>query len=108
MMTVTKPCAKCGANIFAEAPQEFCSACLLETGLGLLAEEAVAGGDLSAVAAYSAEAAAKAGFAKADDSGRNDDLPAADKKKSASPARQGESVPRPARILSDFGDYELL
>src|SRR6266568_157444 len=44
MMTATKTCAKCGANIFAEAPQEFCSACLLETGLGLLAEEAVAGG----------------------------------------------------------------
>src|SRR6266404_3668503 len=97
MMAVTRTCAKCGANIFAEAPQEFCSACLLETGLGLLAEEAVAGGDLSAVA-----------LAKADDSGRNDGLPAADKKKSVSPARHGESVPRPARILSDFGDYELL
>src|SRR2546421_10448663 len=39
MMTVTRTCAKCGAKIFAEAPQEFCSACLLETGLGLLAEE---------------------------------------------------------------------
>src|SRR6266404_1432302 len=44
MMTVTRTCAKCGANIFAEAPQEFCSACLLETGLGLLVDEAVAGG----------------------------------------------------------------
>src|SRR6266487_4764464 len=97
MMTVTRTCAKCGANIFAEAPQEFCSACLLETGLGLLAEEAVAGGDLSAVA-----------LAKADDSGRNDGLPAADKKKSVSPARHGESVPRRTRMLSDFGDYELL
>src|SRR6266481_1945842 len=108
MMTVTRTCAKCGANIFAEAPQEFCSACLLETGLGLLAEEAVAGGDLSAVAAYSTEAAAKAGLAKADDSGRNDGLPAADKKKSVSPARHGESVSRPTRMLGDFGDYELL
>src|SRR5439155_345304 len=87
MMTVTKTCAKCGAKIFAEAPQEFCSACLLETGLGLLAEEAVAGGA---------------------DPGRGDGAQAADKKKSASPARHGESVPRPARILSDFGDYELL
>lgn len=39
MIAVAKTCAKCGATIFAEAPQEFCSACLLETGLGLLAEE---------------------------------------------------------------------
>src|SRR5213080_1296417 len=87
MMTVTRTCAKCGANIFAEAPQEFCSACLLETGLGLLAEEAVAGGA---------------------DPGRGDGAQAADKKKSVSPARHGESVPRRTRILSDFGDYELL
>ena len=47
-------------------------------------DEAVAGVDSSAVAAYSAEAAAKAGSAKADDPGR------------ASP------------MLMDFGDYELL
>ena len=87
MMTVTRTCAKCGANIFAEAPQEFCSACLLETGLGLLAEEAVAGGA---------------------DPGRGDGVQAADKKKSVSPARHGESVPRRTRMLSDFGDYELL
>src|SRR5215472_4634527 len=39
MTTVTKTCGKCRAKIFAEAPQEFCSACLLETGLGLLGEE---------------------------------------------------------------------
>src|SRR6266478_807423 len=94
MMTVTRTCAKCGANIFAEAPQEFCSACLLETGLGLLAEEAVAGGDLSAVAAYSAEAAAKAGLAKADDPGQ--------------PASPMPATARRTRMLGDFGDYELL
>src|SRR5437667_12360984 len=87
MMTVTKTCAKCGATIFAEAPQEFCSACLLETGLGLITEEAVAGGA---------------------DPGPDDGVQAADKKKSISPARHGESVPRRTRMLSDFGDYELL
>jgi serine/threonine-protein kinase len=43
MTPVTRTCAKCGAKIFAEAPQEFCSACLLETGLNLLANESVAG-----------------------------------------------------------------
>src|SRR6266853_659703 len=83
MMTVTKTCAKCGAKIFAEAPQEFCSACLLETGLGLLAEEAVAGGDLSAVA-----------LAKADDPGQ--------------PASPMPATARRTRMLGDFGDYELL
>src|SRR5438132_3986383 len=97
MMTITRTCAKCGAKIFAEASQEFCSACLLETGLGLLAEEPVASGGLSAVAS-----------AKADDPGSGDGVPAADKKKSVSPARHGESVPRPTRILSDFGHYALL
>jgi hypothetical protein len=30
---VSKFCAKCGAEFYADAPQEFCSACLLETGL---------------------------------------------------------------------------
>ena len=43
MTTVTRTCAKCGAKIFAEGPQEFCTACLFETGLGLLAKEPVAG-----------------------------------------------------------------
>src|SRR5437762_6318184 len=83
MMTVTKTCAKCGANIFAEAPQEFCSACLLETGLDLLAEAAVAGSDLSAVAS-----------AKADDPGR--------------PASPMPATARRPKMLGDFGDYELL
>ena len=87
MTTATKLCGKCGAKIFADAPQEFCSACLLETGLGLLADEPVAGGALSAVTS-----------AEADDPGRDDAVPALDRKKTA----------RPAKILGDFGDYELL
>ena len=83
-ITAVKFCRRCGAAIPPDSPQHSCGACLLETGLGLLADEPVAGVDLSAVAAYSAEAAAKAGSAKADDPGR------------ASP------------MLMDFGDYELL
>ena len=75
-------CRKCGAAIPPDSPQHSCGACLLETGLG--SDEPVAGVDSSAVAAYSAEAAAKAGSAKVDDPGR------------ASP------------MLMDFGDYELL
>jgi serine/threonine protein kinase/tetratricopeptide (TPR) repeat protein len=43
-MTMTKTgrvCAKCGATVFADAPQGFCSVCLFRTGLGLLEESDV-------------------------------------------------------------------
>ena len=70
----------------------------METGFGLLEDEPLAGGDLSAIAAYSAEAAAKAGSAKADDSGR-DDAARVPNNKTATP---------PAKMLGDFGDYRLL
>ncbi len=33
---VTRVCRKCGAKILADGPTEYCSACLLETGLNLL------------------------------------------------------------------------
>src|SRR5882762_8518028 len=54
-----KFCRKCGAAIPPNSPQQSCGACLLETGLGLLADEPVAGVDSSAEAS-----------AKADDPGR--------------------------------------
>src|SRR5881394_2161982 len=87
MTTVIRTCGKCGAKIFAEAPQDFCSACLLETGLGLFVDEHVAGDGLSAVAS-----------AEADYPGRCDDAPLPDRKKAA----------RAAKMLGDFGDYELM
>ena len=71
MTTVTRTCAKCGAKIFADGPQEFCSACLLETVLGLLADR-----DACAV-------------------------------DPASAPRKGRAA-RSAKMLGDFGDYELL
>jgi serine/threonine protein kinase/Tfp pilus assembly protein PilF len=43
-MAITKTgrvCAKCGATVFADAPQGFCSVCLFQTGLGLLEENEV-------------------------------------------------------------------
>ena len=43
MKTVTTVCGRCGAKISGEATQEFCPACLLESGLGLLEDESVAG-----------------------------------------------------------------
>ena len=41
-LPVTKPikvCAKCGATVFPDAPQGFCSVCLFRNGLGAFAEE---------------------------------------------------------------------
>ena len=86
MKTATTVCGRCGAKISGDATQEVCPACLLETGLGLF-DDSLAGGDLSAEAS-----------AKADDPGRHDGLPGLDGKKAA----------RSAKILGDFGDYELL
>ena len=94
MKTANRFCGKCGAEFFSDGPQEFCSACLLETGL--FANEPVAGsltkdfgaGDPSVVTAYSAEAAAKAGSTKADD--------------------QTQQAAHAPKKVTDFGDYELL
>src|SRR5437867_5990330 len=61
MQTVSKVCRKCGAEIFADAPQGVCSVCLFQTGLDLLDNE----GDEA-------------------------------------------FEPTIARMLKDFGDYELL
>src|SRR5205809_1363256 len=92
MKTASTVCGTCGATISGNATDEVCPACLLES-LALLDDESGTDVGLSAVAAYSAEAAAKAGSVKADDAEDNESARAAD---------------RPARMLSDFGDYELL
>src|SRR5204862_5939514 len=84
MKTASKVCENCGEKVLEDAPKGLCPACVLESGLGPITDEPLAGVDLSAVAAYSAEAAVKAGSAKADDPGH------------------------PAEVLMDFGDYELL
>jgi eukaryotic-like serine/threonine-protein kinase len=48
MKTATTVCGRCGAKISDDATQEVCPACLLESGLGLLEDESVAGvADLS-------------------------------------------------------------
>ena len=43
MISALRPCPKCGAEIPADAPEGGCPGCLLESGLRLLDEEAVAG-----------------------------------------------------------------
>ena len=45
MSSAPRVCRKCGAKIFADAPEGLCTACLFETGLSLLADVSVAGGD---------------------------------------------------------------
>jgi serine/threonine protein kinase/Tfp pilus assembly protein PilF len=42
MSSAPRVCQKCGAEIFADAPEGLCTACLFETGLNLLAHESVA------------------------------------------------------------------
>jgi hypothetical protein len=92
--SVIKLCPKCGGEIPPDAPEGGCPGCLLESGLGLFADTSVAAVDLFDVAAYSAEAAAKAGSAKADDRGR--------------PASPMPATARFAEMLGELGGYELL
>src|SRR5262245_20233613 len=84
MSRVLRVCRKCGAQIFADAREGLCTACLFETGLGLLVDHHQAaeceGGSASpkTINAF------------------------------------GERVPPgkagriPAKTFTDFGDYELL
>src|SRR4030095_5930820 len=87
MKSANRVCESCGAKIPDDATREVCPACLLETGLGVLDDEFVAGVGLPAVAS-----------AKADGPGRERGERAAERKEAT----------RPARMLGDFGDYELL
>src|SRR5262245_31958584 len=43
MSSAPRVCRKCGAEIFADAPEGLCTACLFETGLNLLAHQTEAG-----------------------------------------------------------------
>ncbi len=45
MKFVSGICSKCGAEVLADAAEGLCTACLLETGLGLFAEDAARVGD---------------------------------------------------------------
>ena len=86
MISALRVCPKCGTEIPADAPEGGCPGCLLESGLNLLSDEAVAGGDLSAIAS-----------AKADDLGHAD-----------KPAHAAAKSERVAKMLGELGDYELL
>jgi eukaryotic-like serine/threonine-protein kinase len=66
MSSVLRVCRKCRAEIFADAPEGLCTACLFETGLGLIAHESVAG---------------------VGDPGTDDGVRAVDREKTAPPAK---------------------
>jgi len=83
MKTATTVCGKCGAEIPAEARPGSCPACLLETGLGLLMDELQTS---------------------------NSDKSRADAQRPTPNVEfRGEGrAPKSGRMISDFGDYELL
>src|SRR5438105_4585700 len=92
MSSVLRVCRKCDAEIFADAPEGLCTACLFETGLDLFALGSVDVADPSAVVS-----------AKADDRL----LPENVEPGNTNAAPNVKKVPRPAKTLANFGDYEL-
>src|SRR5947207_407285 len=91
MLRVIRICRKCGARIFADAPEGLCPRCVLKTALAM-PPELVAGGDSSAVA-----------LAKADDPGHTNKLVG-----DAVPTAQDKKTAQAAELLGELGDYELL
>ena len=92
MIRVFRICRKCGAKIFSDAPRGLCTACVLETALGILPNAPVAADDSSAEAST-----------KADDVGIGE--PSRGNAKAASGVKEAVSA---AAMLGELGDYELL
>src|SRR5882724_3210899 len=83
MSSAPRVCRKCGAQIFADAPEGLCTACLFETGLDLLTNPSVAAGD---------------------DSGCPENIKAT----GSDIARRSKKESERSKTFADFGDYELL
>src|SRR5437870_8416171 len=83
MIRVIRVCRKCGAKIFSDAPRGLCTACMLETALGIL-PDAVAEVDSSA--------------------GSLDEF----SRDNAKPTSGVKEAVRAATMLGELGDYELL
>src|SRR5438874_11282339 len=83
MIRVIRICRKCGAKIFSDAPKGLCTACVLETALGIF-PDAVAGVDSSA--------------------GSLDELSCDNPK----PTSGVKEAVRAATMLGELGDYELM
>src|SRR5438045_1800229 len=85
MIRVIKICRKCGAKIFSDAPRGLCTACVLETALGILSDAPV-----------SADQENEAANRRMGESAR-----------SPSP-RFSDSPFQSVPMLGELGDYELL
>src|SRR5438876_2630138 len=83
MIRVFRICRKCGAKIFSDAPRGLCTACVLETALGILPNAPVAG---------------------VGDSGDEDEL-SRENVKSTSGVKEAVCA---ATMLGELGNYELL
>jgi TolB-like protein/Tfp pilus assembly protein PilF len=81
MIRVIRICRKCGAKIFSDAPRGLCTACVLETALGIFPDAVAGGGDPGTV-----------------DEASRDQANAAHSKQAVSAAT----------MLGELGDYELL
>ncbi|PYJ71527.1 MAG: hypothetical protein DME76_01625 [Verrucomicrobia bacterium] len=92
MIKVIRVCRKCGAKIFSDAPKGLCTACALETALGIFPDP-VAAGDLSAVAS-----------AKVDGGGSVENVQA----NNANAPPDSKTTTRVTKVLGELGDYELL
>jgi TolB-like protein/Tfp pilus assembly protein PilF len=82
MATVIRVCRKCGARIFADAPEGLCTGCVLETALGIFAGTVAAG----------------------DDCGSDRNL----QTNNAEIAPRAKTAARATRLLGELGDYQLL
>src|SRR5207249_6930397 len=102
MIRVFRICRKCGAKVFSDAPKGLCTACVLETALGIF-PDAVAGVDSSAVAP-STPKSGEGGSAKADDPGRLEKL----SRENANTISGLKEAVTAATMLGELGDYELL
>ena len=92
MIKVIRVCRKCGAKIFSDSPKGLCTACALETALGIFPDP-VAAGDLSAVAS-----------AKVDGGGSVENVQA----NNANAPPDSKTTTRVTKVLGELGDYELL
>jgi serine/threonine protein kinase/Tfp pilus assembly protein PilF len=85
MIRVIRVCRKCGAKIFSDAPRGLCTACVLETALGILPNAPVA----------------------ADRENESENRRMGESARSPSP-RFADSPFQSVPMLGELGDYELL
>src|SRR5215469_11604947 len=86
MIRVIRVCRKCGAKIFADAPKGLCTACMLESALGITSDASVSTPIAAAVGCGSGEKAAIGGNA----------------------AQNTKKPVHVAELLGELGDYERL